>query len=209
MKLIKHKLIKIVAIIIAVIICLLFTWIALNPLKILKVTPSDKETSVDLNQPITIALNKSINLGKLTVTSNPSLDFNVTNIGNSQISLTPKLSYLQNTFYTVVFHYNQNVLGAVSFTTNKAQSDPQFLERVAAQMVVDYPLAADMPYTKTGYRAYYIGPRILTIEIYDPKIPQDNVLTEIKKWVSSRSVDPASHEYKFVNMAHPSPTTIR
>lgn len=208
MSYLRQHLIFVLGLLAGTTILLALAWIAISAPKVKSFSPVGNANNVDLNEPITLVFNKPINPSQFSATTTPDMTFDVSVNNGNVLVFQPKLSYLQNTYYVVRILYNQKIIGGTNFTTMKSQSEPQFLERIAAQMDQQYPLAIHLPYSTANYQVVYASPLTLSIQLFTSNLDQNTVLAEVKRWVSSQGVNPATHEYKMLLPAFPSPTTI-
>lgn len=166
--------------------------------KLISTTPQQQAIDVGLNQNLSFIFNSPVNADNLKTTSIPSEDWTITNLSESVVILSHKLLFLPYTDYQVTLQMGGQVLTNLSFRTIKSQSDPRLVQTIEEQMKVDYPLARHTPLETPSYRVVYSAPLTLEITLKNSTIPKEQVITEVKAWVSQNGGDPEKHKYVVV-----------
>lgn len=164
--------------------------------------PSNNANLDAFNSPITLEFNQKINPNNFTFTISPNETFSVNQWGPTKIILTLDKTFRINSKYILEISYKNKHLTQIAFTTNappNTQFDARFLENIQQDLNHNYPLMAVTPYQTANFRVVYTAPLQLTITPTNSQIPQDQILEQVKSWVSSRGVDAASHQYLFLS----------
>jgi hypothetical protein len=209
MKNIKQKLI-IAAVVIVIIIITIFIY--LSPKKgpistsgatVANSVPAQGASEVNVFDPITITFNQNVDPTSITVTSNPSENWTITQNTPNSITIDHSLYLKIATTYKLTVMQNDSNIETLTFETAHDQNDPRQLQSLKSQLNNDYPLASLTPYETSDYRVVYSAPLTLEIDIKSSIGTQDAIL-QVQSWVKSQGVDPVTHKYITVT-ASPAP----
>lgn len=165
------------------------------------------QTNVDLNTELVLVFDKPVNQKKVRVISTPPDDYTLTKDAPAKLRASHSRSFYQDTNYVVEIYYNNSLVQALSFHTQKSESNPRDLQVIQEEVERDYPVAAKLPLTKSNYQIVYVAPLTLQVELYDESLDQRLIAKEIAAWLQSEGIDPTSHELVFILPEHPAPTT--
>lgn len=118
------------------------------------------------------------------------------------LRLTSEEPLHPNTNYQVIVRDKNKTLRQSSFTTEKLQGDPTIPFEGQKYTQDNYPLLEFIPYETEDFSVRYSAPLTLTVSI--EKGEQKTIESSIKEWIISHSVDPSTHQIKWVTPA-PSP----
>lgn len=173
-------------------------------------TPSNTAANVPLNAPIILVFDRdNINPNQFQIKSNPTLPFVLEKGPTNTLIVNHELYFLQNTIYKIIIYYQGAPISDFQFKTSKAENNPQALQLLERQIKEEYPLIDDLPPDQISYTVAYSRPKTIEITILDNKVDATTILAEINEWFNNKGVDPATHQFIFVDQALPSPTTYR
>lgn len=118
------------------------------------------------------------------------------------LRLTSEEPLHPNTNYQITIKDKNKTLWQSSFTTEKLQGDPVIPFEGQKYTQDNYPLLEYIPYETENFSVRYSAPLTLTVTI--KKGEQKTIEPSIKEWIKSHSVDPSTHQFKWVTPA-PSP----
>ena len=176
--------------------------------KIIETIPLNAKSSVGVNSPLTIVFDKNISSNIMLESSPPEL-FDIEYPGGNTLVATHSKSFLQNTDYTIKILYHNKFVGTLVFTTEQLQNNPRVLQELDDYQQKNYPLANKTPLKTENSQTVYVAPLLFEIQLYEDNLSQDEILSQVRKWVASQGIDPDSHDYVFRLPSHPAPRTIK
>jgi len=177
-----------------------------KPPEIISSYPEDNSSNVDLTSPITLTFSKNINLNQLELRSSEEESFNL-KIDGKTVTAEHEQIFYSNKQYNINVYYENELIYVLSFSTLKQQSDPRVTQEIQKKVEEKYPLADTLPYKTQNYSVVYSDELALEIELFNQDLDKNSVIQEIKTWVSSKNIDPETHQYVF--KPEPYPTTYR
>ncbi len=97
--------------------------------------------------------------------------------------------------YTLNLSYNGDLIYTLSFKTLRQQSDPRYVQEVNNEMARDYPLATKLPYESPVFTIRYSSPLTLEITVKNPNLTTQEIIDEVKVWVTQNGGDTSAHKY--------------
>ncbi len=201
MKSTKQKLIFIAVIIIVLILGVIFIYTSQKknaavtlPLTILGTTPQEGSSQVSPFDSVTITFNQRVNPQEISVTSTPSENWSVSQNISNILTITHGEYLRVATPYTLTIMQDNKTIGTLKFETAHEQNDPRLLQTLQSELDQKYPLASLTPYETSDYKVVYSAPLTFEIQIKSSIQPQD-AISQVKEWVKSNGVDPATHKY--------------
>lgn len=180
-------------------VALLLNWArpSLVPPTLISSAPANNSRNVGLTAPLELQFDGPVDPADFSLTSVPEAPWNINSVSAAtlSLSLTPTQSLAQNTKYTLNILWQGRSLTTLVFTTESTQTDRVLLDRLAAELQRDYPLANFVPYETALYRVIYISPRVLEITLKNPNFTSEEAINDIRQWVTSKGGDAASHTY--------------
>lgn len=207
------KKIKIIIALSAVIIMGLIFYLALRSkkvnqptapvnLEITNSTPANGANSVGVADPILITFNQPTDYLTITVTSDPSEEWSISQASPSSVKIAHKLYLRVATNYTLTILQHGNPVGKLVFKTANEQNDPRFLQNIQTENGKKYPLLSLTPYETLDYKVVYTAPLTLEIELKNNNVTSQDAITQVQSWVKSNGIDPSTHKY---TVTSPSP----
>lgn len=157
--------------------------------------PLNKSTRVGLDQTIKLAFDLPVESQSVEVESVPAEEWTITNLSPSSIELSAKYFFLPHTNYRLTIKKGAVQLGSYEFTTVISQSDPRLVQSIEEQMKIDYPLSRILPLQSPVYRVVYSAPLTLEITVTNPNLTSQEVIDEVKSWVTQNGGDASAHKY--------------
>ncbi len=174
-----------------------------TPIEIITSSPVNGSDSADVFSPTIITFNQPVTASDFSVSSTPEELWSIQQKGPNTIE-ADHLQYLRvATEYTLLISQKGQTIATLNFTTANSQNDPRYLQGLQSDLDKNYPLAQFTPYETALYRVVYSAPLALEIDLKSYTLDQASVIEQIKAWVQSHGVDPATHTYTVVA---PSPT---
>lgn len=206
MESIKHK-VKIADILILVLIALVIYFIFSSkqkknvipqqPVLISSSIPANNSSGASVFDPISITFNQPIDASTINITSDPAENWTISQIRQNSIDVNHKLYLRVSTNYTLNISQHGSIIGTIVFETSHEQNDPRELQGLQADLDKNYPLISLTPHITSDYQVVYIAPLTLEIDLKSSISAQD-AISQIKSWVQSNGVDPATHKYNVV-----------
>lgn len=168
-----------------------------NP-KLISSTPSNSGNLSDPNLPITLQFDRQVDLADFGFTITPSETINSANLDSNTIQINFGKSLLINTKYLISINYKSRPLTQLSFTTNAPpgiQYDARLNQNIQSELDTQYPLIAKTPYNTSSYRVVYSAPMTLEITLKNPSLTSEEVVAEIKGWITQNGGDATTHKY--------------
>lgn len=177
-----------------------------KPFKVVSTSPQNGEKNVFAGE-LQLTVNTDEEILKntsLTVVLAPATRYPL-QFGNSFPTKKIQLQILghldSNTHYTAkVFNQEGKNIYSWSFTTSneRGESESKLNAALDKQLEVNYyPLSKYFPYSTSTYKLGYKDRLFLKITLLDQRANKESILNEVKNWVKSKGVDPASHQYEF------------
>ncbi len=203
----KIKIVLAVAIGVAFIVSLIYLSNKTKPAPslpaIITSSPGNHTTEASVFGPIIIVFNQPIVASDVTATSVPEELWSIQQKDANTIELDHQLYLRVASDYTVTINEKGQIVGTISFTTAHEQNDPRYLQGLQSDLDKNYPLSQFTPYETALYRVVYSAPLTLEIDLKSDTLDQATAISQIKSWVQSHGIDPATHAYTVVA---PSPT---
>lgn len=166
--------------------------------EITSTSPIQNSTQANYFDTVQIKFNQSIDPELVSIVSNPKEDWIITNVGQDAISLKSK-KYLQvDTSYTLNILYENQPVHTLNFKTIHQQSDPRYAQEVMDEIARDYPLSLKTPYETSSYSLVYSLPLTLEITLKNSNLTEDEVVEEVKSWVTKNGGNASTHKYVVV-----------
>lgn len=162
---------------------------------ITKTTPQNNAKNVSVIAPIELVLTGTYDIQKITMTSVPETEWNITESTQNTIIGKHTKPLLQNTLYLVNIYWGGESIHKFNFTTENTQTDYELLKKLDDELARDYPLAKIIPYDTPSFRMIYVAPLSFEITVKNPNLTSTEVIGEAKKWVKDNGVDPDKHDY--------------
>lgn len=174
-------------------------------LSITNSVPQDNATEASVFNPITITFNQSVDAKNVTVFSDPSENWTVSQTGDSTTIRIDHEKYLSvATKYELAISVSNKSVGKITFQTAHEKNDPRLLQDLKSDLDNKYPLASQTPYQTPNYRIIYVAPLTLEIDITG-SIAAEDAIAEVKSWVQQQGIDPTTHKYTTKIVASPQP----
>lgn len=163
--------------------------------KIVNSDPSFGTTNGDIFKPISLDFNLPVISSDFSITSAPPENWTISQSGSASILLTHQQILHPATLYTLNLTWQNKPLPPLTFTTQLAQGDPRLVQELTEELTRDYPLARFTPYETSNYKVVYSAPMTFEITIKNPNLKSDEVVTEIKAWVTQNGGDVSAHKF--------------
>lgn len=158
-------------------------------------TPVDQSQNVDLRAIPKYISDTPLLLSDLELSSSPPFNLQLTTVDQNTFTATHALAFQPATTYTLTLSWKGHPLQTHSFTTIKSQEDPLLIQNMKDELKRDYPLAQLLPYTTSQYRVVYSAPLTLEIALKNPNLTSEEVIAEIKNWVTKNGGDATIHRF--------------
>lgn len=168
--------------------------------------PTQNAQNVDLFAPIVFKFSSPLTGLVLTASSQPSLPWDIQLTAPDTLTLSHSLALTPSTDYEVTLNAGSEIITTLSFTTQNAQGDPGFVQRLRKEMLEDFPLADHVPYETAQFLIYYTAPHTLQIDIKNPTLSPAQAIGQVKSWVNSYGLAINSHQYSTASVP-PSPSS--
>lgn len=160
-------------------------------------TPQNNSVGNSVTSPLSLKFNLPIIVGDIRVNSNPNEDWELTQVDKQTISLNHKKYLQSNTKYFLSFSYKGSPLTSIVFSTAGGQNSPRYFQELESELDRDYPLAIKTPYETSSFRVVYSLPLTLEITLKNSDLSEDEVIAEVKSWVTKNGGDATAHKYIF------------
>lgn len=157
--------------------------------------PSDGSQGIAIYTQINYQFNQDVSLQDISFHFTPEVATTITQKSQGFLILTPKRTLQPATTYTIIPSWRGEKLPALSFTTQVTQTDPLLIENMKTELERDYPLGQKLPLNTSQYRVVYSSPLTLEITIKNPNLTSQEVIDEIKSWVTKNGADASTHKY--------------
>lgn len=165
---------------------------------VVSLLPLAGASNVHPDTKIEISFEETVNLHDFSFQMEPSFSFQkVLSDDQRQIILNPERLLRYDTLYIVkVIDLPSNqTLANWSFTTRPGQDDPEMRREIDELQQEEYPLLPFTPPDDASFYFLYTGPRQLKVFL---KGDAAAAKQEVLEWISSKGVDPASHQIEYV-----------
>lgn len=163
--------------------------------KVVSSSPANGSTNVTHFDSIEFVFDHPLDQELVLAQSIPAEDWVVTPSGTNVVVLRPKKYLRVDTPYSLSLRYAGEEIYSLSFKTIPQQSDPRYAQQVVEDLRRDYPLAHIVPHETPLYRIVYTSPLALEITIINQNLTSQEIIAEVKSWVSQNGGDASSHKY--------------
>jgi len=162
---------------------------------ITSVSPPHNANKIVLNQPVVINFKQSIQVADFSLTSEPSLSWDIAQTNANTITFIHSLDFQPSFTYTLNLTWKNKSYPPIVFTTMASQVDPLFIKQTNDELARDYPLAQKLPVETPGYRIVYSAPMTLEVSLKKSTITQEEALGYARDWVKEQGMEPSTHKY--------------
>lgn len=164
--------------------------------QLLSSTPTENALNVSVTNALLLKFDSAIDTERIKVISNPPEEWVIQNGINPKIvSLKSKQFLYADSQYTLTITYGDELLTTLNFKTIPQQGDPRYTQSVLLEMENDYPLAVKLPHIESNYRLIYSAPLTIEITSKNPNLTSQELIDEVKTWVTQNGVDASTHKY--------------
>lgn len=163
--------------------------------KLVGSNPKNNGIQTNFNAPTTLEFDSKIDLKDLSFTIIPEEVFNPVQISEKKINLIFQQPLRIKTTYSINLFFKGKQFSQLNFSTPESQKDARFNLEVQKNMENKYPLMAITPYETSQFKTEYIDPLTLGITIKNPNLTSQEVIDEVKAWVTQNKGDVNSHKY--------------
>jgi hypothetical protein len=167
--------------------------------KLISSLPASGSSAVGLNQSVRLAFDLPVSATDLTIVSIPAEAWVASNLTPESIELTHKYFFQPYTDYQLTVKQGATTLANLTFTTITSQSDPRLVQSIEEQMAIDYPLSRATPYDTPQFSVVYSSPLTLEITLKNTNLTSQEVIDNVKAWVTGNGGDPEAHHYTFAS----------
>lgn len=174
---------------------------------IISTSLTTNSTKVNYFDPVWLKFDQSINPSLISIKSIPEESWSVGLVEGdpTSIVLNHARYFHVNTDYSLTIFYDSQQINVLKFRTAPQQNDPRYVQEVNSGMARDYPLATKIPFENNSFKIVYSAPLTLEITSKNPNLKSQELIDEVKSWVTQNGGDASAHKYVVASPA-PSPT---
>jgi hypothetical protein len=191
----KYKNHLVLILVVLSVVLFLFGGKTQKPPTIKALSPLDRAQNVDLRSSIYYSSDNPLILSEITISSSPSLDFELNLQNTNTLVATHKLAFQPSTTYTISLSWKGEDILNHTFTTLKSQEDPLLIQNMKEELERDYPLAQKLPLKTAQYRVVYSSPLTLEITLINPNFTSEEIIEDVKSWVTQNGGDVSVHKF--------------
>jgi len=158
-------------------------------------SPVDSSQKVAIYTDINYVFDQDVLIKDLTFQISPEVPLANKQTKPNSITLTPKRTLQPSTTYTINVYWQNKQIYVLTFTTQATQTDPILIENMKTELTRDYPLGQKLPLDNSQYRVVYSAPMTLEITIKNPNLTSQEIIDEVKVWVTQNGGDTSAHKY--------------
>lgn len=158
-------------------------------------SPANNALQVGLLDPVIFEFETPVLASDFAIASTPSLSWQVKNQGQYMVVATHSPAFSSATRYSLALSWRGASLLTHNLTALQTQEDVVLIQNMKAELARDYPLGQKTPYETTAFRVVYSAPLTLEITLKNTTLSAETALADIRSWVQSNGLDPASHKY--------------
>lgn len=168
----------------------------IDPPKLILSSPTQNFQKMSVTEPVLLKFDKMVDPSLITIKSTPEEVWQLLNSNDLNTASFKSVQYLHaDTKYSLAIMYEDQLLTNLDFKTIPQQGDPRYTQEVLKEMDRDYPLAQKLPLKTPQYRVVYSSPLTLEITLINPNFTSEEIIEEVKAWVTQNGGDVASHKF--------------
>lgn len=172
---------------------------------VISASPKHNSKNISVTENILVKFDQTVDLSKIVVTSVPEEEWSLkSSTDKSVVALESKQYLLADSDYAISIYHESQLVTVLNYKTIAQQGDPRYTQTVLKEMDRDYPLATKFPYSGPNFRLIYDAPLTIGITIKNPNLTSQEVIEEVKEWVSQNGLSSVSHKY-IISTPSPSP----
>lgn len=177
----------------------IITWawgaIVPNHPKIISTQPVTNTRNVDLFAQLDLTFNSEVVVSTISVSSDPLENWRVEQTSSNTVTAKSEDPLVPSKPYSITVSWKNNPIYNFSFTTTASQSDLKLLKNIQIEVEKDYPLAKLTPHDTSLYKVVYSAPLTLEITIKNPNLTSQEIIDEVKSWVTQNGGNVADHNF--------------
>lgn len=162
---------------------------------LLESDPPNNFNKLSTINPIQLEFRDEVINTDFKITSVPEVNWQVNQVYDRVISLSHEKQLTPSKPYLLKIIWKNKEVTTLSYKTEDTQQDYELIKNVKEEIAKNYPLAKLMPYDTLGYSLVYTGPLTLEITLKNPNLKSQEVIDEVKGWVSANGANAEAHKY--------------
>ncbi len=167
--------------------------------------PINNASMVPVIAPIEYVFEKPITASDFSIKSTPAMDWTITQKDSSTLIVTHKAPMKRSIKYIVNLSWKNTQINELIFTTQDTETDYVLIDKLKNEVARDYPLSKLTPYEGLGFTVVYSAPLTLQITLINPSLTENEVVEEVRVWVTKNGGNATAHKYIVVQ---PSPSPV-
>lgn len=180
-----------------ILVILLFSLLksSIIPPTLIVSNPTNNANKFSTMNPLELKFKESVINSDFDVISSPENIWTVNQLTDTALTITHQKQLFSGTKYLLTLNWKGKYFATLNFTTEETQKDFELIKNVKEEIAKNYPLATLMPYETPRFRVVYSGPLTLEITIKNPNLTSEEVIDEVKAWVTRNGANAEEHKY--------------